>query len=150
MLHLGDEGVLGPVKRFVPAELIADWASTQAWGPPAGVPIEVVGSYRFVEALAPRDHLEHEQAAVVAREYIRLDRVDRLEVSASAGDSTLTESEYRAAGGSAGKWLRMDVAELQESVETMVAGEEPELDDPQRWALVAAGLVHTVTIRRSE
>jgi len=29
------------------AELIADWAPTQAWGPPAGVPIEVVGSYRF-------------------------------------------------------------------------------------------------------
>lgn len=29
------------------AELIADWAPTQAWGPPADVPIEVIGAYRF-------------------------------------------------------------------------------------------------------
>ena len=29
------------------AELIADWAPTQPWGPAADVPIEVIGSYRF-------------------------------------------------------------------------------------------------------
>jgi hypothetical protein len=29
------------------AELIANWAPTQPWGPPADVPIEVIGSYRF-------------------------------------------------------------------------------------------------------
>ncbi|HET6966172.1 MAG TPA: hypothetical protein VFH58_15455 [Acidimicrobiales bacterium] len=29
------------------AELISDWAPTQSWGPPAGTPIEVIGSYRF-------------------------------------------------------------------------------------------------------
>ena len=29
------------------AELIADWAPTQPWGPPPDVPIEVVGAYRF-------------------------------------------------------------------------------------------------------
>jgi hypothetical protein len=29
------------------AELIAHWAPTQSWGPPADVPIEVIGSYRF-------------------------------------------------------------------------------------------------------
>ena len=29
------------------AELIARWAPTQPWGPPADVPIEVIGSYRF-------------------------------------------------------------------------------------------------------
>jgi hypothetical protein len=29
------------------AELIADWAPTQPWGPPADVPLEVIGSYRF-------------------------------------------------------------------------------------------------------
>ena len=28
-------------------ELIAEWAPTQPWGPPADVPIEVIGSYRF-------------------------------------------------------------------------------------------------------
>jgi hypothetical protein len=28
-------------------ELIAQWAPTQAWGPPADVPIEMIGSYRF-------------------------------------------------------------------------------------------------------
>jgi hypothetical protein len=28
-------------------ELIADWAPTQSWGPPADLPIEVIGSYRF-------------------------------------------------------------------------------------------------------
>jgi hypothetical protein len=27
--------------------LIADWAPTQPWGPPADAPIEVIGSYRF-------------------------------------------------------------------------------------------------------
>ena len=29
------------------AELIAEWAPSQPWGPPADVPIEVIGSYRF-------------------------------------------------------------------------------------------------------
>jgi hypothetical protein len=28
-------------------ELIAEWAPSQPWGPPAGVPIEVIGAYRF-------------------------------------------------------------------------------------------------------
>jgi hypothetical protein len=29
------------------AELIAEWVPTQPWGPPASVPLELVGSYRF-------------------------------------------------------------------------------------------------------
>ncbi len=29
------------------AELIAEWAPTQPWGPPPDVPIEVIGAYRF-------------------------------------------------------------------------------------------------------
>jgi hypothetical protein len=29
------------------AELIADWVPTRPWGPPADVPIDVIGSYRF-------------------------------------------------------------------------------------------------------
>ena len=29
------------------AELIAEWAPTQPWGPPSDVPVEVIGSYRF-------------------------------------------------------------------------------------------------------
>jgi hypothetical protein len=28
-------------------ELIAEWAPTQPWGPPADVPVDVVGAYRF-------------------------------------------------------------------------------------------------------
>jgi Maltokinase N-terminal cap domain len=28
-------------------ELIATWASTQPWGPPADVPVDVIGAYRF-------------------------------------------------------------------------------------------------------
>lgn len=28
-------------------QLIADWAPTQSWGPPAGASIEVIGAYRF-------------------------------------------------------------------------------------------------------
>ena len=28
-------------------ELIANWAPTQPWGPPADIPIEVIGAYRF-------------------------------------------------------------------------------------------------------
>ena len=33
--------------RPTKADLIAEWAPTQPWGPPADVPIEVIGSYRF-------------------------------------------------------------------------------------------------------
>ena len=29
------------------AQLIADWAPTQPWGPAVAVPIDVIGSYRF-------------------------------------------------------------------------------------------------------
>lgn len=29
------------------AELIADWVPTQSWGPPAALPIDVIGAYRF-------------------------------------------------------------------------------------------------------
>jgi hypothetical protein len=29
------------------AELLAAWAPTNAWGPPAGEPLEIIGSYRF-------------------------------------------------------------------------------------------------------
>src|SRR5215470_12966472 len=29
------------------AEVIADWAPTQTWGPAAGAELEVIGSYRF-------------------------------------------------------------------------------------------------------
>ena len=29
------------------AELISEWAPTQPWGPPADVPIEVIGAFRF-------------------------------------------------------------------------------------------------------
>ena len=29
------------------AELIAEWSPTQPWGPPADIPVEVIGSYRF-------------------------------------------------------------------------------------------------------
>ena len=29
------------------AELISSWAPTRPWGPPSGVPIEMIGSYRF-------------------------------------------------------------------------------------------------------
>ncbi len=29
------------------AELISDWAPSQSWGPPADVPIEIVGAFRF-------------------------------------------------------------------------------------------------------
>lgn len=28
-------------------QLIAEWAPTQPWGPPADVPVEVIGAYRF-------------------------------------------------------------------------------------------------------
>jgi hypothetical protein len=29
------------------ADLIAEWAPTQQWGPPSGAPIDVIGAYRF-------------------------------------------------------------------------------------------------------
>lgn len=40
LFHLA---TITPTKK----ELIAEWAPSQPWGPPAGVPIEVIGAYRF-------------------------------------------------------------------------------------------------------
>jgi hypothetical protein len=40
LFHLA---TISPTKH----ELIAEWAPTQPWGPPANVPTDVIGSYRF-------------------------------------------------------------------------------------------------------
>src|SRR4051812_50221463 len=42
-MALFHRATLNPTK----AELIARWAPTQPWGPPADAPIQVIGSYRF-------------------------------------------------------------------------------------------------------
>lgn len=42
-MALFHRATITPTKK----ELIAGWAPSQAWGPPVGAPIEVVGSYRF-------------------------------------------------------------------------------------------------------
>jgi maltokinase-like protein len=42
-MALFHRATLSPTK----AELIAEWAPTQPWGPQSGAPIEVIGSYRF-------------------------------------------------------------------------------------------------------
>jgi len=42
-MALFHRATISPTKE----ELIAEWAPTQPWGPPADVPTEVIGSYRF-------------------------------------------------------------------------------------------------------
>lgn len=42
-MALFHDATISPTKK----ELIAEWAPTQPWGPPADVPADVIGSYRF-------------------------------------------------------------------------------------------------------
>jgi len=78
------------------AELIADWASTQAWGPPAGVPIEVVGSYRFDD---PDGRVGMENHLVTAAgELLHLPVTYRDEPLDGAEDALITEMQHSVLG----------------------------------------------------
>jgi len=78
------------------AELMADWASTQAWGPPAGVPIEVVGSYRFDD---PDGRVGMENHLVTAAgELLHLPVTYRDEPLDGAEDALITEMQHSVLG----------------------------------------------------
>jgi len=78
------------------AELIADWASTQAWGPPAGVPIEVVGSYRFDD---PDGRVGMENHLVTAAgELLHLPVTYRDEPLDGAENALITEMQHSVLG----------------------------------------------------
>jgi len=78
------------------AELIADWASTQAWGPLAGVPIEVVGSYRFDD---PDGRVGMENHLVTAAgELLHLPVTYRDEPLDGAEDALITEMQHSVLG----------------------------------------------------
>jgi len=78
------------------AELIADWASTQVWGPPAGVPIEVVGSYRFDD---PDGRVGMENHLVTAAgELLHLPVTYRDEPLDGAEDALITEMQHSVLG----------------------------------------------------
>ena len=78
------------------AELIAGWAPTQSWGPAAGEPMEVIGSYRFDD---PEGRVGMEAFLVTAGNVLfhvpLAYRDERLE---DAGDALIGEMEHSVLG----------------------------------------------------
>jgi Maltokinase N-terminal cap domain len=78
------------------AELIAEWAPTQPWGPPAGVPIEVIGAYRFDD---PDGRVGMEIHLVRAGDVVlQVPLTYRDEPLAGAEDSLISEMEHSVLG----------------------------------------------------
>src|SRR4051794_6888268 len=77
-------------------ELIAAWAPTQSWGPPADVQIEVVGSYRFDD---PSGRVGMENHLVRAGgELLHIPLTYRDEPLVGAEDALITEMQHSALG----------------------------------------------------
>jgi len=78
------------------AELIADWAPTQAWGPAPGDAVEVVGSYRFDD---PDGRVGMETHLVSAGgELFQVPLTYRDEPLDGAGDALITEMQHSVLG----------------------------------------------------
>jgi hypothetical protein len=78
------------------AELLADWAPTQSWGPRADAPIEVVGSYRFDD---PEGRVGMENHLVTAGgELLHIPLTYRDEPLAGAEDALITEMQHSVLG----------------------------------------------------
>ncbi len=77
-------------------ELIADWAPTQPWGPPADAPSEVIGSYRFDD---PDGRVGMEIHLVDAGGMLlHVPLTYRDEPLAGADDALITEMEHSVLG----------------------------------------------------
>jgi hypothetical protein len=77
-------------------ELIAEWAPTQPWGPPASSAVEVIGSYRFDDPdgrVGMETHLVKAGGAV-----FQVPLTYRDEPLDDAGDALITEMEHSVLG----------------------------------------------------
>jgi hypothetical protein len=78
------------------AELMAEWAPTRPWGPPAADPIEVVGSYRFDD---PDGRVGMETHLVLAGEVLlQIPLTYRDEPLEGADDALITEMQHSVLG----------------------------------------------------
>ena len=78
------------------AELIAEWAPTQPWGPPAEVAIDVIGSYRFDD---PEGRVGMEIHLVRAgADVLQVPLTYRDEPLPGADDALITEMQHSALG----------------------------------------------------
>ena len=78
------------------AELIAEWAPTQPWGPAADVPIEVIGSYRFDD---PDGRVGMETHLVTAGgTLLQIPLTYRDEPLEGADDALITEMQHSVLG----------------------------------------------------
>jgi hypothetical protein len=77
-------------------ELIAEWAPTQPWGPPADAPIEVIGSYRFDDPDARVGMETHLVAAGGTLLHVPLTYRD--EPLDGADDALITEMQHSVLG----------------------------------------------------
>jgi hypothetical protein len=78
------------------AEVIASWAPTRPWGPTAGDPIEVIGSYRFDD---PDGRVGIETHLVTARDVLfQVPLTYRDEPLDGADDALITEMEHTVLG----------------------------------------------------
>src|SRR3954470_2281457 len=91
-MALFHRATLNPTK----AELIARWAPTQTWGPPADAPIQVIGSYRFDD---PDGRVGMETHLVTAGgTLVQVPLTYREEPLAGADDALITEMEHSVLG----------------------------------------------------
>jgi len=91
-MALFHRATLSPTK----AELIADWAPTQPWGPPAGGPIDVIGSYRFDD---PDGRVGMETHLITAGDtLLQVPLTYRDEPLDGADDALITEMQHSVLG----------------------------------------------------
>ncbi|MEP6626142.1 MAG: hypothetical protein ABJC79_16970, partial [Acidimicrobiia bacterium] len=77
-------------------QLIADWAPTQSWGPPAGAPVSVIGGYRFDD---PGGRVGMETFLVTAGDtLLHVPLTYRDEPLDGAGAALITEMEHSVLG----------------------------------------------------
>jgi hypothetical protein len=78
------------------ADLIAEWAPTQPWGPPADASMEVIGSYRFED---PEGRVGMETHLVTAgHTLLQVPLTYRDEPLEGAEDALITEMQHSALG----------------------------------------------------
>jgi hypothetical protein len=90
-MALFHRATLSPTKE----ELIARWAPTQPWGPPAAEPLSVIGSYRFDD---PEGRVGMEVHLVNADAPIQVPLTYRDEPLDGADDALITEMHHSVLG----------------------------------------------------
>jgi hypothetical protein len=95
-MALFHRAIITPTK----AELIAEWAPTQPWGPSVDVPIEVIGSYRFDDPDARVGMETHLVAA--GGTLLQIPLTYRDEPLDGAGDALIVEMQHSVLGN---RWV---------------------------------------------